>query len=553
MSGAGPRGVSNREIVLVGGTKQMKKIRTSLGVSTLVLSVVLATLAVAPLMAQDWPMFGQDLTNSANASQTNITQGNVRRLAPKWIFTTGGDVSARAAVVDDVVYFPDWGGNLYAVNADNGHLIWSHQLSDYGLAAGTVSRTSPTIVDGSLYIGTQYNASGPTGWLLAINKRTGNLVWKTQPDTSNSFPVITSSPSVANGVVFVGMTSNEEFAAANPFYSCCSVRGSVVALNARTGAKLWQTFMAPTGYSGAAVWGSNPVVDTDRHTVFIGTGDNYSHPTDPAFLACIGAGGTEASCLPANDYVDAIVALDMRDGHVKWAKKLVTWTQPGATSGSDDWNVACAFGGPNCPANLPATPTGPDFDFGSAPNEITYHARHGWKTIIGAGQKSGIYYALDPDSGALLWQTQVGPGSSLGGIEWGSATDGSRIYVAIANLYGIPYAAGSAGSWAALDPGTGAILWQVADPNGSIDLGPLSVAKGVVYSDSMAGSVTAPTMLALDASNGSTLWSYAAGSSVNAGAVIAGDTVFWGSGYAHLPIPGFTGNNKFYAFSKDGH
>src|ERR1022692_3503467 len=163
MSGAGPRGVSNREIVLVGGTKQMKKIRTSLGVSSLVLSVVLATLAVAPLMAQDWPMFGQDLTNSANASQTNITQGNVRRLAPKWIFTTGGDVSARAAVVNDVVYFPDWGGNLWAVDASTGKTVWTHTLSHYGFPSGTISRTSPAVVDGKVYIGTQ------GGWLLAIN------------------------------------------------------------------------------------------------------------------------------------------------------------------------------------------------------------------------------------------------------------------------------------------------------------------------------------------------------------------------------------------------
>jgi polyvinyl alcohol dehydrogenase (cytochrome) len=332
----------------------------------------------------------------------------------------------------------------------------------------------------------------------------------------------------------------------------------VVALDASTGAKLWQTFMAPTGYSGAAVWGSNPVVDASRGTVYVGTGDNYSHPTDPTYLACIAGGGQEKDCLSPQNYVDAIVALDMHSGAVKWAAKLVNWnlTSPPYVPGSDDWNVGCVFGfpapGPNCPANHASEPTGPDFDFGSAPNEITYNGKGGHKTIIGAGQKSGIYYALDPDTGALLWQTQVGPGSSLGGIEWGSASDGDRIYVAIANLYGIPYAAGSAGSFAALDPATGKILWQVPDPNGAIDLGPMAVAKGVVYGSSMAGSATAPTMLALDASTGNTLWSYAAGSSVNAGAVISGDTVYWGSGYAHLGIHGFTGNNKFYAFSRNG-
>ena len=101
-----------------------------------------------------------------------------------------------------------------------------------------------------------------------------------------------------------------------------------------------------------------------------------------------------------------------------------------------------------------------------------------------------------------------------------------------------------------MDPATGSILWQVADPNGAIDLGPLTVANGVVYAPSMSGSATAPTMLALDASTGSTLWSFPAGSSVIGGATVVKDTVYWGSGYAHLGIPGYTPNNKFYAFAK---
>jgi polyvinyl alcohol dehydrogenase (cytochrome) len=81
-------------------------------------------------------------------------------------------------------------------------------------------------------------------------------------------------------------------------------------------------------------------------------------------------------------------------------------------------------------------------------------------------------------------------------MEWGSASDGTRIYVAISNYYGIPYAAGSAGSWAALDPATGKILWQVPDPNGSVDLGPVTAVNGVVYAPSMSGTPGNPTMLA---------------------------------------------------------
>jgi polyvinyl alcohol dehydrogenase (cytochrome) len=522
--------------------------------------VVLAAVSITRVMAQgpsDWPMFGQNAANTASTSTpgNSMSPKQIAKLKPKWIFTTGGDVSARAAVVNGVAYFPDWAGNLWAVDAESGHLVWSHQLSDYGLATGTVSRTSPAVANGLVYIGTQYVSTGKTGWLLAINASTGALAWKIQPDTSNPFPVITASPVVAGGVVYVGMTSNEEYVASDPTYPCCSVRGSVVAVNAATGSIIWQTFTVPPGYSGGNVWGSNAVVDAARGRVFVGTGNNYSVPNDPAYASCIAGGGTRAACQSPDNHADSILALDMNSGAIKWSTRLETWHQFYATDGSDFWNTACGafFGSPkNCP-----TMPGPDYDFGSAPNEITYQSGKTTKTIIGAGQKSGIYYALDPDSGAELWHTQVGPGSSLGGMEWGSASDGTRIYVAICNLFGIPYAAGSAGSWAALDPATGAIVWQVADPNGSVDLGPLTVADGVVYAESMASKSlfvpdppATPTMFALDATNGSTIWSYDAGSSVIAGATVVGENVFWGSGYSHLGIPGFTGNNKFYAFSK---
>ncbi|MBV8121550.1 MAG: hypothetical protein JO081_16615, partial [Alphaproteobacteria bacterium] len=58
----------------------------------------------------EWPMFGQNYQNTAsNHTERKISPSNVATLAPKWVATTGGDVSARAAVVNGVVYFPDWG------------------------------------------------------------------------------------------------------------------------------------------------------------------------------------------------------------------------------------------------------------------------------------------------------------------------------------------------------------------------------------------------------------------------------------------------------------
>ena len=513
-----------------------------------------ALMAMHPVSAgerssEDWPMFGQNLHNTASVSDGSL--GDVAKLKVKWAFKTGGDVSARAAVVDGRAYFPDWGGNLWAVDVRNGSKVWGHQLSDYGLPANTHSRTSPAVADGVVYVGTQEGA-----WLLAIDAHSGKLLWKTQLESPSidANAMVTASPAVAEGLLFTGIASNEEgLAGSVPGFVCCKGRGSVVAVHVRgpqRGKIAWQTFTVPVGYTGGGVWSSNFVVDRERGTVFASSGNNYSHPVAPAYVACIAAGGTAATCNSPDDHVDSILALDMRSGHIRWAKKFVTWDQPGVTDGSDTWNVACIV--PINPGNCPSNP-GPDYDFASSPNLITFEDRRGRRhTLLGAGQKSGIYYALDPDNGTELWHTQVGPGSSLGGMEWGSATDGKRIYVSIANLYGIPTANGGAGSWSALDPQTGAVLWQVGDPNAAIAIGPLTAADGVVFVSSMAGSPTAPTMLALNAETGQTLWTYASGSSVNAGAAVADGVVYWGSGYAHLGIPGFTGNNKFFAFSKNG-
>jgi polyvinyl alcohol dehydrogenase (cytochrome) len=545
---------------MTSGTYFITLMRAALGAmrsSAAYAAIALLLMGVHPAAtADDWPMFGQNVLNTAAAkSRAPIIAS---QLAPKWTFTTGGDVSARAAVVSGVVYVPDWGGNLWAINATTGAQVWGHQLSDYALSGSFDgiyhSRTSPAVVNGIVYIGTQEGA-----WLLAIDAASGNLIWKTQLESpaNDPFALITASPTVTGGVVYTGVASNQEgLAAFVPGFVCCSARGSVVAVKAATGAILWKTYTVPTGYSGGGVWGSNMVVDAGRKTVFAGTGNNYSHPTDPAYLACITGGGTAATCSSPANHVDSILALDMNTGAIKWATKAVDWNQQnvGVTNGSDDWNVAC-FVPPftNCPANTVAEPVGPDFDFASAPNLITYKDSSGkQKTILGAGQKSGIYYALNPDTGAVLWRTQVGPGSSLGGMEWGSASDGNRIYVSIANLYGIPTAIGGAGSWAALDPATGNILWQVGDPNGAITLGPVTVADGAVFVSSMASGATAPTMLALKSDTGQILWSYAAGSSVNAGPAVSNGVLYLGSGYAHLGIPPYTGNNKFFAFSNKG-
>jgi polyvinyl alcohol dehydrogenase (cytochrome) len=142
-------------------------------------------------------------------------------------------------------------------------------------------------------------------------------------------------------------------------------------------------------------------------------------------------------------------------------------------------------------------------------------------------------------------------------MQWGSATDSQRIYVAIANnghkTYQFPTTGEShnAGSWAALDAATGRILWQVKvsglDPRnpsfGAMGLGAISVANGVVYAGSMSGD-----MVALDAATGATLRTFATNGSVICGPSIVNGVVYWGSGYARTGGVSNTIGPQLFAF-----
>jgi polyvinyl alcohol dehydrogenase (cytochrome) len=540
-------------------------------------------LVTAPLaMADDpaasdgqWTMSGQNLNNWRNQAVSTINPQNAANLKEKWVFTTGGDVSATPAVANGIVYFPDLAGNFYAVSADTGVLVWQKAVSDWTGVAGDFARNNPLIYQNMVILGNQAGTlatwdgttmTGAGASIVAVNAQTGKTIWVSQVE---NFPaaIVTSSPVVFNNILYVGVASAEENLAARLGFPCCVFRGSVVALDVTTGKKLWQTFMVPDnsgiagGYSGGGVWSSSPVVDPTRNAVYAGTGNNYSVPASVA--ACFKSNPANKFCTDLSDYFDSVMALDLTTGAVKWANRAMAY---------DAWNVNCFVSvpagpipGPNCP-----DPTGQDYDFGGAgANFLTVTDASGTsRDILGIGEKSGIYWAFNPDDGSMIWNTQVGPGSSLGGIEWGTATDGQRIYVPIANLFGTPYALQpsqtqvNGGSWSAVNPADGTLLWQTATPGlctqaisgvaqGCMGYGPASVAGGVVFAGSMDLNPADPTMFALDAQTGNVLWSFAAGSSVIAAPAIVGNSIYWGSGYGRLGAAQGTPNNQLFAFSVD--
>ncbi|HUB74069.1 MAG TPA: PQQ-binding-like beta-propeller repeat protein [Solirubrobacteraceae bacterium] len=555
--------------------------RAARGALTLLLW--LAALALAPALAgarvpvqpaapaqpaddasASWPSAGQNLANSrTQAEETQISPANVGKLAPKWRFTTHGEVSATPTVDEGVVYFPDWAGYLYAVNASTGQLIWQRQISEYDGTTGTVSRVSPAIYGNELILGDNAGSGHAKGAnIFAVNRETGALMWIKQVD-AHPAAIDTGSAELAGDEVIVGVSSDEEASAAQPTYACCTFRGSVVALDAETGKLLWRKYTVPPNlqipckqletpkgchYSGGAVWGP-PSIDLETNTVYVGTGNNYSAPSKAE--ACEQEAeeheSSNARCTSPLDYFDSVIALNLETGALRWGHKVEGW---------DAYNIACAFG----KSGLNWCPTGknPDFDFGgSAPNLFTIHG----KEVVGDGQKSGIYWVFNARTGRLVWDTLVGPGTGTGGVEWGTAYDGSRIYVPEAdpNVFGpaIEYELAdgekvAGGSWAALEPATGAFDWQVATPGGAAALAPPSAADGVVFVGSMASAAGEANMLALEAATGKTLWSFQAEGSVVAGPAIVDGTVYWGDGYGRFGLKQWTGAHTLYAFSLEG-
>ena len=190
---------------------------------------------------------------------------------------------------------------------------------------------------------------------------------------------MTGSATIDNGIVYTGVSSKTEHTKVTPTF-----RGSVVALDARTGKILWKTYMVPEGFNGGAVWMSQPVVDHETGMLYVTTGNSYSVPNG----YCVNPGQTNCTALPPDAHIDSVVALSLTTGKVAWAHHTLS---------ADTWTMS----DPNA---------SPDFDFGAGPNLYTTTIQGKKTDVLGAGQKNGMYYALDPATGKLIWETQAGPG-----------------------------------------------------------------------------------------------------------------------------------------------
>lgn len=502
--------------------------------------------------AHSWISAGNGATDSHEAQfEAILNRGTVPLLQTRWVFAADGEVRGTPTVEGNGVYFSDAGGSVWRLNAQTGVVVWKASLPSITGISSSHARVSPALGPGVAIVGDQASST-----LIALSRRTGALVWKTVLSNYQD-SIITGAPVIVDGRVYVGVSSGQEGLASSVPGYVPDFRGSVVALDLKDGDILWQTYTVPLGYTGGSVWGSNLAVDPARATVYAGTGNNYSVPTQVSACQTQATSPVQLdACLAPDDHIDSLLALDMKTGAIRWSQRFTH---------ADTWTVSClAY---SLMANPCPTPTGLDTDFGAGPNLFTIERDGRREDAVGIGQKSGAYFTMDRDTGRIIWGTQVSPDGPRGGTEWGTATDGTRIYVPSSNS---AYVATNlipadvkteGGFWSALDPVTGRILWQtptlapapvpssppsIQPPLGATAEaeGSVSVANGVMYGEDAAGN-----FVALDTDTGRVLWSYRSGGAGIAAPAVAGGSLYWASGYGSI---GAT-NNQVYAFSVNGH
>ena len=388
-----------------------------------------------------WNRWGNGIDNRRYqpASVGGITAENVDELELKWAFGFPNAARARSqpAVTKEAIFTGSQDGRVYALDTQSGCIWWTFDAESEVRSAPTIGTDASGKID-RLYFG-DFNAN-----VYAVDARSGKLIWK-KSVKDHPAGTITGSLTLHDGRIFVPMSSTEVISAMNGDYACCTFRGGVTAIDAKDGKKLWRmnttdeasevgkskNGITSFGPSGAPVW-SSPTVDAGRGLLYIGTGENYSSP--------------------ANDMSDSIIALDLGTGKVRWVKQMIK---------GDAWNASCGIHGNNinCPKE-----NGPDLDFGAPPILLK---SAGGRSLILAGQKSGMIYALDPDDGGkIVWQQRAGMGGFNGGVHWGMASDGRALFAGIADTPGNKGAVGPPRQGMhAFDVLTGKPSWSKIEPD----------------------------------------------------------------------------------------
>lgn len=428
----------------------------------------------------EWPTFGYDLANTrANPDEAIITAETAGSLEEVWHLEDLGGVSSTPSVVDGIVYFGDWNGTVHAVSAEAGTEIWTAEV-------GSAVMSSVTITDDAAYV-------TDNRVLRRLDLATGEELWQAEAG-EHPITISPAAPVVVGDLVIQAVAGGELMVPLEDY----SFRGRMTAYDADSGTEVWRRYFTEddeTSGAGVGLW-STPSYDEELGLLYVGTGNTYEPPASPLS--------------------DSLVALDAETGEIAWSTQF---TFP------DVWSTGNAGG--------------LDADVGAGPNLWEADGRK----LVGAGDKRGVYHALDRETGDVVWETPMTPGSLLGGVIGTSAHHDGRLFVG-SNIGNAENNAPTGNTRIlALDDTTGAIEWEQDLPGAAY--APITVVSGVVLAATTAG-----VMVALAEDDGRELWRYQALDQVGGGASVVDGTLYWGYGFSLLGTG--TGVGGLLAFRPGG-
>lgn len=453
-----------------------------------------------------------------------IDSGNVHELAVNYHYAPANANEKRGAP---------------AVTAQAIFLTSGRQLSAINRASGCHYWTFTAPVEGSnfrsasiLFVpateaapATIY-AADFNGYVYAIDAASGAAIWQQFVGTVSYLHFVTGGMQYHQGKLFVPVSSKEVLATIALPGACCTSHGMLVALEADSGELLWRYH---TTAEATAITLPDARIGPNGASV-------WATPTIDSARNAIYIGTGQNYTEPVTPTSDAIISLDMDSGTVNWIFQA---------RDDDSWNGNCSI----VDSLRCSDPPGHDFDFGAPPILLEDGA-----TLI-AGDKGGVVYSIQAATGTLNWSRKVSLGSTLGGIHWGMAVDERRVYVA-ATDFSIDKATGGLADLIpgakpgiyALDLASGEIEWQIQPTHvfeglttPSLFSAALSVTNDVLFAGSLDGAVRA-----FRTADGEELWSLQTavdftdingipgngGTIDSVGIVVAGDGLLVNSGYS---------------------
>src|SRR5712691_5367947 len=440
-----------------------------LAASTLGLAMLAAASAGTAVPAsagasQDWPTYLQNAARTNATTDGTLTAAGAPNLALDWTYQTGGPIATSASVVGTTAYAGSWDGYEYAINTTTGALIWK-TYTGITTDAGCNPATIGITSAAAVVNGVVYVGGGGQ-YFYALDASTGAVLWQvyTGDNSQTGAHYNWSSPLIVNGYAYIGIASNCD----NPL-----VQGQLlqVPISGAQQGQIVNTYnFVPNGQVGGGIW-TTPTYDAATNTIFVSTGTL--------------AGFTQTQS-------QAIVALDAASLQYK-----SSWQLPFGASISDS-------------------------DWGTTPTLTTDAAGD---QLLSVANKNGTLYTFNRASlsAGPVWQRQIAIGGNCptcgdGTIASGIFANGTLYY---AGGHAVVNGHGSGGSVSALDPGTGSVAWtrQTDSP----------VLGSPAYVNGMIGLVEGSTFEVVNAANGQLLYSYVLGSAVYGAVSVAAGQFYVGT------------------------